>query len=302
MEFIGACEMGGNRRISYKKEGGKFMKTSRSRAVLLAMVVLFSVFVSQGTGAQTINGSVKTVGSQRILNLWGTNYEMGYAHGYLMASEIRDLVDNVMIGYLSGGYVSYYNDLIEDDTAMLTWRSEYLEEINGMVAGMVASGKNIYVPKLSRNVDARDIRAFNLILEYVSCSSLGVWGNGTANGETLLGRNLDFFVDSKGNLTNYQMIVTLEPAVGRKKVIWGWAGMVGIHSGMTEDGVSLMINFGDGGVAGGNGPFSVTMADMRWILDKITLQDFLTAPLAMVKSVSEYFTVLIQMGSPYLGG
>jgi len=63
-----------------------------------------------------------------------------------------------------------------------------------------------------------------------------------------------------------------------------------------------MINFGDGGVAGGNGPFSPTIGDMRWILDNITLQTFLTDPLTMVSSVSEYFTVLIQMGSPYLGG
>ena len=275
------------------------MKTNKGKMFLTAMAILFSIFINEGVNAQ--NGSIETVGSQKILNLWGTNYEMGYAHGYLMASEIRDLVDNVMIGYFSDGYVSDYNQLLADDVSMVTWRPEYLEEINGMAAGMAASGKNIYVSKLGRNVDARDIRAFNLVAEYIACSSLGVWGNGTANGETLLGRNMDFYVDPKGNLVNYQMLITFEPAVGNKVVAFSLPGWIGVHSGMTGEGISLMINMGYAGTDNRSG-LSPSMEVMRRILDNVTPQNFLTTPLSIVSSVFEYSTFAIQMGSPYLGG
>jgi CARDB protein len=270
---------------------------------IMLLAAILSLPATSASSEAAVNGIVRQVGNYQILNVWGTNYEMGYAHGYLMADRFRDLVEYYMIGILAGGSVAAYNSLLAMDTSPsgFQWQQQYLDEISGMAAGMAASGKNLYVANLGRNIDYRDIRAFNLQDQFFfACSSFGVWKNATADGETILGRNFDFFYDTKGTIANYQLIIAYEPTGKAKFVSFGWPGLVGIYTGLNETGVAVMANTGNVPNTYG-GPYHPVMEVFRDILEKTTPYSFPTQPLSSVKSVHELTSEIIQVGIPYQG-
>jgi len=67
------------------------------RPVLL--IVLLSGLSSVVSG---YNGSVETIGEIRVVNLWGTWEEMGYAHGRLLGPDIKEVFEGYFLE-LAGG-------------------------------------------------------------------------------------------------------------------------------------------------------------------------------------------------------
>ena len=249
-----------------------------------------------------INGSLEQNGNQQILNLWGTNYEMGYAHGFLMADKIRDIIDTFLIGKMAQGNISGYNDFQNYQEENIVWSSQYLDEINGMQAGMLASGKNLYVQSLGRNINAEDIKTFNLTVEFdVLCSSYGVWGNASVDGNVILAKTTDYDFDSQGNAVNHQVLITYEPLNAPNFVSVSWPGMIGVIAGMNEEGVSIMVNLSLNGQKADSGPAYGSLAVFRNILENTNQANYLTQPLAIVNSLDEYSPFILQIGSPYKG-
>lgn len=278
-------------------------RNHRASFLILAVIclTLFMTLLPARQEAAAVNGALRQVGTQQVLNLWGSNYDMGYAHGYLLAGKIRDLVDHYMIGTVMGGNVTTYNSLLSKDASQFQWQVHHLDEIRGMADGMKASGKSLYVASLGRSIDSRDIRALNLQEEfYFGCSSFGAWRNATATGETILARNLDFYYDSQGNNANYQMIIAYEPASGPKIISFAWPGAVGIYSGMNQYGVAVMANTGNLPNPY-SGPFHPVVEVYRSILETTTTANYVTQPLATIKSFHENPSEIIQVGIPWQG-
>ena len=269
--------------------------------VLVACVLtLGNGFSAESAADAAVNGVLRQIGTQQVLSLWGSNYEMGYAHGYLMADKIRDLVDTYVVGLIANGDVADYNYHLSLIPLYHTFYPEYLDEINGMIAGMVASGKSLYVSRLGRNIDDRDIKAFNLFIQYsFSCSSFGAWGTSTANGESILARNYDFYYDSQGSVLNNQLLITYEPVGKPKFVSAGWPGWYGVATGMNEYGVTAMANAANGENSSSSEKFHPSIEVFRKILENTTLNNYSTQPLATVNSASEYIPMIIQVGTPY---
>lgn len=263
-------------------------------------LVLGNGFAAVSSAEAAINGSLRQVGNQQILRLWGSHYEMGYAHGYLMADKIRDLIDTYVIGVVANGDVSDYTYHLSLIPLYHTFYPEYLDEINGMVAGMNASSKSLYVSRLGRNIDDRDIKAFNLFIQYsFGCSSFGVWGSSTANGETILARNYDFYYDPQGNILNNQILITYEPTGKPKIVSFAWPGWYGVTTGINEYGITAMVNAGNAGNSSSTDKFYPSVEVFRKILENTTTNSYATQPLYIVNSSPEYIPMIIQIGAPY---
>ncbi|HUS91956.1 MAG TPA: hypothetical protein VM695_08900, partial [Phycisphaerae bacterium] len=49
----------------------------------------------QPTGADAVTGNFQVVDGVKVLTLWGTPYQRGYAHGRLVAQGVLDVVDAV---------------------------------------------------------------------------------------------------------------------------------------------------------------------------------------------------------------
>lgn len=230
------------------------------RIPLLQAICLDDITLPDTTSQPYIcNGRLRTKGppSQKYLQVWGSNYEMGFAHGYLHASEIMSVYLYKWIGYTSYHSVtpSYY------EYTYLPWYREkyyipakYQEEAQGMIDGIATKGVSLYHPDLDRDLIAEDI----LVLtgagdeEDFECSSLSGWGESTSSDDTLQGgyiiaRNVDGTVGLYMTLANGSLIIAYSPSDPNEQQFFNvsFAGIFGAFSCLNEYGVGLCSNSGN---------------------------------------------------------
>jgi hypothetical protein len=235
-----------------------------------------------------VNGRVWQVSNQQILEVWGTNYEMGYAHGYLMGDLIKQHIESV-----AKNNTDTYKKNVSFALQHFLFYPEYEEEINGIVDGMIAGGRG-YIPALQRNVEVGDIKLWNDGPEQRFCTSFGVWDK-TTDGKVIIARNLDLPLE----WATYQIMIVREPGSGLKTVSWGMPGWVGIQAGINEYGITVTAN--SGGDFTPVDDYYPVIPVHRYILEHTTPDNYLTEPLNIVNAIDEYTDINIQIGAPDVG-
>ncbi len=79
-------------------------------------------------------------------------------------------------------------------------------------------------------------------LALVGCSSFAAWGNQTENGKLLIGRNFDFYAGDA--FAKNKIIAFVNPDEGHRFMSVTWGGMIGVVSGMNNQGLTVTINAG----------------------------------------------------------
>jgi len=190
-------------------------------------------------------GSVETVGTGAdaitVLYLTGTPYEMGFQHGQLLASQIRETIRDVEKGelrllpkvirnaaWLSGREKQdIINELLDRAWAQLrpyTPRAD-LEEMAGLAAGSGISLRVLHrmhaIPELGET----------------SCSGMVAFGAATRYQHVYQLRILDY--GANFGLHQRPLITVYRPTGGQPFINIGWIGFVGVVSGMNRSGVGL---------------------------------------------------------------
>jgi len=143
---------------------------------------------------EDVDGSLTEIEGIPLLTLWGTNYEQGYAHGYLYAPEIIEYAE---MNFSQPGLVNLYENVVLSNINNYTVPQEYLDELQGFLDGMEArAGGAVYLAAVDRYITLNDLIAFTCIdnaehLINKNCTSFSAWDVITEGGVPITGRNYD---------------------------------------------------------------------------------------------------------------
>lgn len=154
-------------------------------------------------------------------------------------NKVEDLVPSKAQQYLLRKFLAWYNRKM-----YLHIPEEYKTEMYGL-SQYSSSNFNEIAPPYLRLLylhGAHDIGHALQDLMLVGCSSFAVWGDKTMDGELLIARNFDFYAGD--DFAKEKIIAFVNPTEGHKFMSVTWGGMLGVVSGMNDQGLTVTINAG----------------------------------------------------------
>ncbi|OOV20761.1 C45 family peptidase [Flavobacterium sp. LM4] len=154
-------------------------------------------------------------------------------------SRIEDIIPSKFQQALLRSFLKWYNRKLYQNVP-----NEYQAEIYGVSQYTSHNFDNIanqYQLSLYLHA-AHDIGHALQDLALVGCSSFAAWGEKSEDGNLILGRNFDFYVNDA--FAENKIAAFINPKEGHPFMMVTWPGMVGAVSGMNKEGVTVTINAG----------------------------------------------------------
>ena len=154
-------------------------------------------------------------------------------------SKVNELVPSKTQQSFLRGFLKWYNRKMYKHIT-----PEFKAEIYGV--SQYSSDKfNSIAPPYLRALylhSAHDIGHALQDLALVGCSSFAVWDDKSEDGGLLIGRNFDFYAGDE--FAEEKIIAFINPSEGHKFMSVTWGGMIGVVSGMNDQGLTVTINAG----------------------------------------------------------
>ncbi|CAA7387624.1 C45 family autoproteolytic acyltransferase/hydolase [Chryseobacterium fistulae] len=193
-----------------------------------------------------------TKNKQQLWELYiqGNPLQLGYNKGALTQnlmlrqeeiffSKVESFVPSKFKQKILGKFLKWYNRKM-----YLNVRDEYQVELYGL--SQYSSEKYDFIAsRYLRNLylhGAHDIGHALQDLAIVGCTSLAVWDANSEDGDLLIGRNFDFYVNDE--FAKNKVVEFVEPNEGIPYISVSWPGMIGVVSGMNKEGITVTINAG----------------------------------------------------------
>jgi len=187
----------------------------------------------------------------------GSPEELGIKNGilaqHLIKKQEEAFVSEIKKMIPSKSYLNFLKYIISYITRELPdyIPQEYLTEIKA-VSLFASSDFNFigdnYVRQLNYHA-AHDIGHAMQNLHLVECTAFGAWNTRTIDSTLLVGRNFDFYVGDEFAENKIVLFVKPNKGYGFASITWG--GMIGVVSGMNEQGLTVTLNSAKGEI-----PFS----------------------------------------------
>lgn len=192
----------------------------------------------------------KSVNGNWQLRIKGNSYELGTKKGILTQklyqrqedvffNKVADFVPNPNKQKKLLTFLKWYNRSILSHIPQ-----PYKEEIFAL-SQFTNDTYDFLGTKFERNIllhSAHDIGHAMQDLMLVGCSSIALWDDFTEDGELLIGRNFDFYVNDA--FAENKIVEFIQPKTGYNYASVTWPGMIGVVSGMNEKGLTVTLNAG----------------------------------------------------------
>lgn len=166
-----------------------------------------------------------------VLRVWGSHYEIGYAHASLLGNSIVKGV--AQFKQVIGANYGKFRNLM----AVAVWQPPEIEdEFDGMVASLAASHP-------SAGIDELDLKVINTVGDWGSaCRSHICWGRYVEEPvRTLATRRMDY--RSPVPLANHHVLCAWDPDDGSPAwVSLGWPGYVTVATAVNEFGTLVSLH------------------------------------------------------------
>ncbi|WP_289664067.1 C45 family autoproteolytic acyltransferase/hydolase [Flavobacterium panacagri] len=152
-------------------------------------------------------------------------------------SKITDFIPSKFQQKLLRNFLKWYNRKL-----YLNVPDEYQTEIYG-VSEYSSDEFNNIAPKYQRGLylhGAHDIGHALQDLALVGCSSFAAWNEKSEDGNLILARNFDFYVNDA--FAENKIAAFIKPKEGYPFMMVTWPGMIGAVSGMNYEGLTVTIN------------------------------------------------------------
>jgi len=156
---------------------------------------------------------------------------------HIFFSKIKDIVPSKFQQKLLRHFLKWYNRKLYTNVP-----EEYQTEIFGVSQYTSHDFDNI-APQYQRSLylhAAHDIGHALQDLALVGCSSFAAWGEKSEDGNLILGRNFDFYVNDA--FAENKIVAFINPKEGNKFMMVTWPGMIGAVSGMNAESLTVTIN------------------------------------------------------------
>ena len=223
------------------------------RYLLLVLIILSGKLIAQ------INGELIQMEEKKILHTWGNHYQRGYAQGYLLAEEIKDVFLNYYFVMQSYSDPQLHASNLSSMNSIFDFENRFVTECSGIAEGMADSPTGAFFAALGRNLDADDILMLNASLDMsflqpskmqYGCASLASWDMTTLGDESLLGsavitRFLDWTPNS--SLIGNPLLIVHHPSEPdeQKWLNFTFPGLIGALSAVNEAGTAAFMNTGN---------------------------------------------------------
>ncbi len=204
-------------------------------------------------------GNVRRCGSGTLLRndygLWemrlqGDPLELGLYQGALEGSlyeyqesiffdKVKELVPKPGRQKMLIKFLGWFNRNMYKHVA-----NEYLAEIEGL-SRYAGHGYDHVAPAYMRLLylhASHDIGHAVQQMALVDCSSFAAWGTSSCDGELIIGRNLDFYAGDA--FAENRVVYFITPSQGHRFMSISWPGMIGVVSGMNDQGLTITMNSG----------------------------------------------------------
>jgi len=255
--------------------------------------------------APKVRGSVEPIGSSRVVRVWGTPRQMGFAHGHLLADNIMRVMEESAAEVPEQGR-SQYDAFIGMAANFVELPDRTRQELEGIIAGIqAAKGELPEIQALGRPIGFDDLMFHNAgdMVRAYGCSGFTVWGEQAGDLGVITTRNFDYPATSP-HMQEEHFLLVRQPT-GRKQVLSvTWPGYVGAFTGVNEDGVCGFMHDGTGGGLPQPDrkrvPVSILIAD---VLERTTPATAVRKMDAALKSLPNYpFSYLVRVATPRVGG
>lgn len=202
--------------------------------------------------ARALKGRLEERGGRRVLTLWGSPRERGYAHGYLLARDINYLLAKDFAGFLETRRMAaadYESKVVGFIVKAFEWSESERAELDGMLAGIRArlAPRERRIDFLDRELSLADLKAINTAGDWLNlgCSTLVMRGKFSADGKPLVVRNFDFF--GFRSLLDKQLVIRSLPHGKGAARAHAWLGvthpgLIGVITTMNDERVFASIH------------------------------------------------------------